>query len=527
MASRTRDTPRALARRRRFALVAVAALVPAALAATQGCRAPTQVTLELRTDLPCASFRGAEIRVGSPGDAETREPVTETTTCNADGTLGSLVVVPSGANDAEVAVVVVAGANVDPALGCTAPAYAPADAAPGEGCIVARRRVHFIAHEPLRLPIDLRSVCVGVLCGPDATCVNGHCFQAAVSDPSQCAGGDGCGESSLTTPAEPVDAGVPDADAPPMLGPEGKSCGDGGLRCAGESCCQSRLVPGGKLAMGRSEAPDGGDAYAGGGADEVPEHEVTISPFYLDTFEVTVGRFRRFFDALAASQSGIGGLLAPGAGANPHVPNSGWPSEGALLGSSATLAENLDSACVSGGDAASTQPNGRAGGAWQNDGASMNCVTWVEAFAFCAWDGGRLPTEAEWERAAAGGDDNRLYPWGDADPTKDDKLAAAAGNPLFVPGSHTAGAGRYLHADLAGGLSEWVLDAYDAGWYAGGGAKCVDCASYVGFGAGHVVRRGGGPWDITPGALRAARRVYGRTIERTTADGFRCARDVK
>ncbi len=47
-----------------------------------------------------------------------------------------------------------------------------------------------------------------------------------------------------------------------------------------------------------------------------------------------------------------------------------------------------------------------------NETYAINCMTWYEAFAFWVWAGGRLPIEAEWEYAAAGGDENRLYPWG-------------------------------------------------------------------------------------------------------------------
>ena len=52
------------------------------------------------------------------------------------------------------------------------------------------------------------------------------------------------------------------------------------------------------------------------------------------------------------------------------------------------------------------------GGAGANEQLPMNCVNWYEAFAFCIWDGARLPTENEWELAAAGGSDNRVFPWG-------------------------------------------------------------------------------------------------------------------
>src|SRR6201999_4137350 len=51
-----------------------------------------------------------------------------------------------------------------------------------------------------------------------------------------------------------------------------------------------------------------------------------------------------------------------------------------------------------------------------DDSRPMNCVTWFESYAFCIWDGGFLPSEAEWEYASSGGKDYRLYPWGNTDP---------------------------------------------------------------------------------------------------------------
>ena len=87
-------------RRRRSALLLPIALLPAAFAHA-GCRAPTQVTLQVRSDIPCSKLGGTVIRVGSPSDTEGREPTATTTSCSADGTIGSLVVVPSGAADAE------------------------------------------------------------------------------------------------------------------------------------------------------------------------------------------------------------------------------------------------------------------------------------------------------------------------------------------------------------------------------------------------------------------------------------------
>src|SRR6185503_5212427 len=100
----------------------------------------------------------------------------------------------------------------------------------------------------------------------------------------------------------------------------------------------------------------------------------------------------------------------------------------------------------------------------------MNCVSWFEAFAFCAWDGGRLPTETEWNYAAAGGNEQRVYPWGaNIDLTKASYDCAGDGSGTGTPncmfsdmlpvGSRSPqGDGKWGQADLAGNVWEWTLD---------------------------------------------------------------------
>jgi formylglycine-generating enzyme required for sulfatase activity len=148
-------------------------------------------------------------------------------------------------------------------------------------------------------------------------------------------------------------------------------------------------------------------------------------------------------------------------------------------------------------------------------------VTWYQAFAFCLWDGGWLPTEAEWEYAAAGGSEARLYPWG-GQATDDSGLPANySGNrsSLQLPvGSEPLGNGKWGQSDLAGSVNEWVLD-----WYADSyPVPCEDCANIDPPQAYRVMR--GGDWAdfyyVLVTTVRLTRTPQGKA-------GLRCARAAK
>jgi formylglycine-generating enzyme required for sulfatase activity len=134
-----------------------------------------------------------------------------------------------------------------------------------------------------------------------------------------------------------------------------------------------------------------------------------------------------------------------------------------------------------------------------NEHRPMGCVTWYEAMAFCAWDGGYLPPEAEWNYAATGGDQQRAFPWSipsrsltidgahasyrDGTNCVGDGVAGCAVIDLVAVGTKPMGGGRWGQSDLAGNVNEWMLD-----WYADPYASvCTDCA------------------DLTPGSLRVFR----------------------
>lgn len=157
------------------AVLGVGFLVAIATISTS-CRGATQIVVDIRTNVPCANpmqWQGIAIYSGSPGlDVESKDPSLLSAACEADGHVGSIVLVPNGAKDATVGIRVVAGLTRAPDQ-CAAAHY--------EGCIVARRTVTFLPHEALDLRIDLTNDCVGQGCDALRTCLNGSCSDARLT----------------------------------------------------------------------------------------------------------------------------------------------------------------------------------------------------------------------------------------------------------------------------------------------------------------------------------------------------------
>lgn len=209
-----------------------------ALVALASCRAPTEITIEGRTNVTYDASRGFAVAwsVGTPGQVESASPTTETRApWGADGVLGTLVAVPGGAKDEAVSVRVVLAVGRDPAL-CTI--------ASPEGCIVARRTLRYVPHENLSLPIVLYAACIGVPCTADSTCnAFGECVPANV-DPTTCVdcidrlpdGGstfdgattseDGASPDVVSAPPDPPQPFPP--ATPPPVNPPPPPNGDGG-----------------------------------------------------------------------------------------------------------------------------------------------------------------------------------------------------------------------------------------------------------------------------------------------------------
>ena len=150
---------------------------------------------------------------------------------------------------------------------------------------------------------------------------------------------------------------------------------------------------------------------------------------------------------------------------------------------------------------------------------AVTFVTWEQATAFCAWAERRLPTEAEWERAARG-DDGRIYPWGNAPPDCALANLFGCGDAVQPVGGHPAGASPYGALDMAGNVMEWTADFYAEDYYA---TSPPENPTGPATGTTHAKRGGSYMGDID--TLRAANRVTGFPVGLPNL-GFRCARDA-
>ena len=245
------------------------------------------------------------------------------------------------------------------------------------------------------------------------------------------------------------------------------------------------LIPAGEFQMGSNS----------GDSDEKPIHSVYVDAFYMDKYEVTNAQYAAFLNA-----------------------------EGKHTESGNTWLDIGD------GDERIEYVAGvyRAKGGYENHPVVE--VSWYGAVAYSKWKGKRLPTEAEWEKAARGNLSGQKYPWGNTIDSSKANYDLNIGDTTAV-GEYTAnGYGLY---DMAGNVWEWCLDEYNSGFYAVSssqnplsGANSIRWIldNYTGINSSRVLR--GGSWNYAARSVRVANRDYNTPTNTLNNIGFRCARAV-
>lgn len=226
------------------------------------------------------------------------------------------------------------------------------------------------------------------------------------------------------------------------------------------------LIPAGEFLMGSDPAHD---PYFWGA--EAPEHTVTLDSFWIYRTEVTQGMYQECDEANACP--------APVMINHPVAQQYGNP---------------------------------------RFEDYPVIMVTWQSALAYCQWAGGRLPTEAEWEKAARG-TDGQMFPWGD-DPSADGYANYSSSSPVEV-GSHPLGSSPYGVLDMAGNVLEWVNDHFQPLYYE---YSPLDNPPGPASGSRRVIRGGAFNHNTIDG-LRAAARASLNPEDTKISVGFRCAVD--
>ena len=274
-------------------------------------------------------------------------------------------------------------------------------------------------------------------------------------------------QPAATFTSPPTETTAPTETATPTIEPT-PTLGNGSVRVRESDSAPMVYVPAGPFPMGSTAS-----------TDEAPVHEVVLDAFWIDQYEVTNRQYELCVDAGACSPPETGG--------------------------------SETRAAYFGEEAYADYP--------------VAFVDWFQADAYCQWTGGRLPTEAEWEKAARGTDE-RVYPWGNDAPTCDLTNYEIAPSTWCVGdtsevGSYPAGASPFGALDMAGNLWEWVADWYAADYY-----STSPEANPTGplNGADKVIR--GGAWGYYEDGVRSADRGWSAPSIAYRNGGFRCVVDV-
>ncbi len=199
-----------------------------------------------------------------------------------------------------------------------------------------------------------------------------------------------------------------------------------------------------------------------GNSDERPIHRVYLDEFYIDKYEVTNAQYNKCVSAGACGQ---------------NTKYDGF-----------------------------TDPQQPVVG-----------VNWSQADTYCSWAGKRLPTEAEWEKAARETDE-RTYPWGEGIDCSKANYYKCGHKKTKPVGSYPSGAGPYGAMDMAGNVWEWCSDRYDEKYYSKGPKR-----NPTGPASGKYRVLHGGSWNAYPNLLRSSNRTRNDPDNLSSSNGFRCA----
>jgi formylglycine-generating enzyme len=347
-----------------------------------------------------------------------------------------------------------------------------------------------------------------------------------------CSSGQGAStrvDAGVDAVSEGVEAGPSDAPiadgSQADVGAEPPSCiggGPGRVDCgpALESCCVSPTVSGGTFFRSYD-----GVTYAD------RSYPATVSSFKFDKYEVTVGRFRRFVAATVAGWAptdgagkhvhlnggkGLSVASEGDASAGPYEP--GWDTAWNVLLASTAADWDKNLQCFVDGQTWTTAPG-------PNETLPIVCTDWYEAYAFCIWDDAFLPSEAEWNYAASGGNQQRAYPWSQPATSVSVDCAHAnygacydaGGRANEVGAESPSGDGLWGQADLAGNARERTLDLWAP--YV---VPCADCAM---LGTSTIYRSGrGGGYSNNFSQILTSPRDEDDPAARNPTSGIRCAR---
>ena len=241
------------------------------------------------------------------------------------------------------------------------------------------------------------------------------------------------------------------------------------------------LIPAGEFQMGSNDGDD----------DEKPVHTVYVDAFHIDKYEVTNAQYKKFVDA------------------NPE-----WQKD-------RILSKYHDGDYLKHWNG-NNYPPGKGN-------HPVVYVSWYAAMAYAEWSGKRLPTEAEWEKAARGGRLGRKYTWGRSLDFNKANYGDEIGDTTPVGSYDANGYGLY---DMAGNVWEWCLDEYDADFYSisprrnplAGGTVNGILSNWIDVSSVRVLR--GGSWVSNAKFVRVSDRTRFTPRITNNARGFRCVKSV-